>query len=230
MYGHSVGHVQLREHIRRVGRHAVVKGDGDQLAARVDLQDLSHVAVEDARARRAVLALPQNIVVVARLHHAVALAEHEVAEALFAPTHTRGIQRRLQGTVERRRAGVALARRREHLNALGGNVHLFGQPRSAQLHHRVHQTHAVAAGEEEEIARGGILQLRQPPLIHQMRAAHDSAALRLTENILERYGRNALRADEIAEHVPRADARQLVGVTHQHQPAAGPQRREQRAH
>ena len=58
MYGHSVGHVQLREHIRRVGRHAVVKGDGDQLAARVDLQDLSHVAVEDARARRAVLALP----------------------------------------------------------------------------------------------------------------------------------------------------------------------------
>ena len=230
MYGHSVGHVQLREHIRRVGRHAVVKGDGDQLAARVDLQDLSHVAVEDARARRAVLALPQNIVVVARLHHAVALAEHEVAEALFAPTHTRGIQRRLQGAVERRRAGVALARRREHLNALGGNVHLFGQPRSAQLHHRVHQTHAVAAGEEEEIARGAVLQRGQLSLVHEMRAAHDGAALRLTENILERYGRNALRADEIAEHVPRADARQLVGVAHQHQPAAGPQRREQRAH
>ena len=63
-----------------------------------------------------------------------------------------------------------------------------------------------------------------------MRVAHDHRLLRLTENVAQGDGRDAPAADQIGKYVPRADARQLVGVADEHKAAARTQRRKQRAH
>lgn len=68
----------------------------DLVLLRVDGDDRADVAVEHARAGRAVGALPRQIVVIADLHDAVALAEARAAAELFAPAGLRRVQRRLR--------------------------------------------------------------------------------------------------------------------------------------
>ena len=84
MHSHRVGQLKLAQHIVSIGRNAVVEPYDHALLLREQAHDLAHVAVEHARALLAVLAaLPDDVVVVAHLHDAVALAEDPVAEALF---------------------------------------------------------------------------------------------------------------------------------------------------
>ena len=230
MYGHGVGHVKLCKHIGGVDGGAVVKDDLQKLAARVDLCDVSHVAVEDARARRAIRLLPDNVIVVARLHDAVALAEGELAEAALLFAGLRRVQRRLQGKVQRPCTRVAAAGGRQDLQFLRGNAHLVGQPRFAQLHHRFDEPHAVAPGEEEKVVRGSVFELRRHAGVDKVRVAHDHRLPGLAENIAQGDGRNAAAANEVGKNVARAHARQLVRVADQNEAAARAQRRKQRAH
>ena len=230
MYRHGVGHVELREHVGRVGRGAVVEDDLQKLAARVDLCDLADIAVEDARAGGAVLLLPDDVVVVARLHDAVALAENELAEAALLFAGFRRVQRGLQSEVQRPRPRVAAAGWGEHLQFVRGDAHFVGQSRFAQLDHGFDQSHAVAAGKEEKVVRRRVFELGRHAGVDEVRVAHDHRLLRLTENVAQGDSRDAPAADQIGKYVPRADARKLVGVADEHKAAARAQRREQRAH
>ena len=63
-----------------------------------------------------------------------------------------------------------------------------------------------------------------------MRVAHDHRAPRLPEDLRQRDRRDPARADQVCEHIARADTRQLVGVAHHHKAAAGFERRQKRAH
>ena len=140
MYGHGVGHVQLRQLVGGVDGGAVVKADGQQLAGGVDVLDDAHVAVENAAAHGAVVLRPQHIVVVAGLHDPITGAEHHVAPLLL-PLITDGrVQRRLQGAVEVHSAALALAGGGQHLDLPRLHAHASGQAVAAQLHHRLHQT------------------------------------------------------------------------------------------
>ena len=139
MYGDGVGHIQLAQQVSGVHRRAVVKPQGDKLAAGVDVLNNAHVAVENTAAAGAILLLPQHIVVVPGLHDPVTHPERHVSPLLLALTALRRVQRRLQSPVQRRGAAGALPGGREHLYLLGGDAHVPGQALPAQLHHRLHQ-------------------------------------------------------------------------------------------
>ena len=115
MYRDRVGKLKLAQHIERVGRKAVIEAHDQAFLLRIDALELAHVAVEHARAGL-VAALPDDVVVVAHLHDAVALAEDNVAEALFAPVLAWRIERLLQTAVERSRAAALPSGRGQHLN------------------------------------------------------------------------------------------------------------------
>ena len=101
----GVGQRQLVE-LRYVVLHAAaVEIHRQRPVFRIHALDISQVTVENLL-----------IVVVAHLHDAVALAEDDLAEAAFLLPVGRWIECRLQAHVQRRHAGVVLARRREHLN------------------------------------------------------------------------------------------------------------------
>ena len=117
MHRHDPGMLELIEHLKAVGRRLSVITDRERLRLRVDGRNLTNVAVIDAGpGRRAVRIFEHNVVIIADLHHAVALAEDDLAEAAFLLPVGRWIECRLQAHVQRRHAGVVLARRREHLN------------------------------------------------------------------------------------------------------------------
>lgn len=63
-----------------------------------------------------------------------------------------------------------------------------------------------------------------------MGVTHDGRTPRLTKDFRQLYHMQAAAADQIREHIARPHRRKLVSVTHQNQPAHGPQRCQQRAH
>ena len=63
-----------------------------------------------------------------------------------------------------------------------------------------------------------------------MRIDNDVTLLRLPENLCQFYDRKLSRHDNVLEHAPRSDARQLVHIPNQNQPCAGHDRLEQRIH
>ena len=95
MYGDGIRHVQLAEKVGGVDGGAVIEANGDQLPEGVDVLDHAHVAVENAAAGGAVVLLPEDIVVVLRLHDAIPRAEHHVAPWLLPLGALRRVQCRL---------------------------------------------------------------------------------------------------------------------------------------
>ena len=117
MHRHDPGVLELVEHLEAVGRRLSVIADGKRLRLRVDGRDLADIAVIDAGpGRRAVRVFEHDVVIIADLHHAVALAEDDLAEATLLLSVGRRVECRLQAHIQRRHAGIILARRREHLN------------------------------------------------------------------------------------------------------------------
>ena len=79
-------------------------------------------------------------------------------------------------------ATVPVSPRREHLNLVGGDAHVLGQARFAQLHHRLHEPVGRAAAQEEEVPLIA-LEVRRVPLVHGVGVADDGRLLRLTEDL-----------------------------------------------
>lgn len=77
--------------------------------------------------------MPFDVVVVARLHDLVPLAEHDRAVFFLALFPVGRVERLLQMPVQLERAQLALARGRDDLNVvLGGDAVAFGQPVAAE--------------------------------------------------------------------------------------------------
>ena len=108
---------KLVEHLEAVGRGLAVVAHCERLRLRVDGRDLTDVAVIDARSSgRTVRVFEHDVIVIADLHDAVALAKDGLAEAPLLLLGRRRVERRLQAHVQCGHAGVILACRREHLN------------------------------------------------------------------------------------------------------------------
>ena len=126
--------LKLQQRVEAVARDAAVKADDDALVFKIDRRDDADVAVEDAGTGGAViLRAPHDVVVILYLHHAVALAEDDVAEGFLRLVLRRRVQRRLKVPVEVDGAKLALPRRREDLYVLGRDMHLVRQARGTQL-------------------------------------------------------------------------------------------------
>ena len=67
-------------------------------------------------------------------------------------------------------------------------------------------------------------------MVDLMGVDDDHALAGLTEDFRQPDYRHHIRINHIPEHIARAHGRQLIGVAHQHQPRARPQRPQQRAH
>ena len=229
MRGDGVGKLQLREHLGLIDDLAVVKEDVDLVLLRVDGDDRADVAVEHARAGRAVGALPRQIVVIADLHDAVALAEARAAAELFAPAGLRRVQRRLQGAVQIGRPRLALAGGADDLNFPGGDMHILRQTARAELTDGLHELRGRAAAQEEAVAvlcgQNGQLAAVDGVGVHD-----DEALPGLPENFRQADGRDDAAADEVGKQVARADARQLVRVADEHKAGLLRQRLEQTVH
>ena len=100
MDGHGVGRLQLPQLGEIVLCQPVVKEDGESLRGRVDGLNPAHVAVEDASPHRAAVGFfPEDVVVVANLHHPISLPELIVAVGALLFVRRLGIQRRLKKPV-----------------------------------------------------------------------------------------------------------------------------------
>ena len=124
MHGDAVGQFQI-VHVRALifGHALVVKLHAHHVLLRVDGDDEANVAVENAlpflRAEHALL-LPLELIVVARLHHLVALAEGGIAARALVFAGSGGVEFRLQKLVEHPYAAFALLGRAEHLHLPDG--------------------------------------------------------------------------------------------------------------
>ena len=168
MYRHGVGKLQLPQHVRRVGGRAVVEPDAHQFPGGVDVLHHAHVAVEDPRPGDPVPPDPQHIIIVPDLHHPVPGAEGQLPPHLLPLLRRGRIQRRLKGPVQRPGAPLPFPGGAQHLNLLRLDPHILRQPGLAQLHHQIHRRQGVPAAHKEEIASGGVPQLRNLPLVDRV--------------------------------------------------------------
>ena len=219
----GVGQLQLAELFNAVDRPPpVVKGQLQHFPGGVDLLNPAHVAVEDAAAHGAVLSLPDDVVVVPGLHNPVPLPEEAFSPQKLPLVRRFGIQRLLEAAVEADGAAGPLAHGGEDLNLVRRNAHAPRQAGLAQLHHGGDRPLRLPAAEEEEVPlvageRGRLAQ------VYGVGVADDGGLLRLTEHLPQKHRLHPAAADEVGEHVPRPHRGQLVRVSHQHQPGAGPQ-------
>ena len=222
--------LELVEHLEAVGRGLAVVAHGERLRLRIDGRDLTDVAVIDARSGgRTVRVFEHDVIVVADLHDAVALTKDGLAEAPLLLLGRRRVERRLQAHIQRRHAGVILARRREHLNVGRRDLHIVRQPRPAQLDDRVGGFLRVRAPEEEEVP--AVLRKRRVlAAVDRVRVGDDAAAGGLTEDLRQAHGRHDAAADDIRKNVARADGRQLVSIADEDEPALRAHGAQQRAH
>ena len=84
----------------------------------------------------------------------------------------------------------------------------------------------VEIGQRALVAR----QLRHLAVVDAVRIAHDLALRRLAEHLVEADHGQALRCDQIGQHLARPHRRQLVGIAHQQQTRLFRQRRQHRLH
>ena len=145
MYRHGEGGLQLPQHVRGILHHLAVKVHGDDLL--LDGADHSDVPVEHPHAGvGSPLLPPEDVVVVAHLHHPVPRPEHPVAEApLPLPLQGR-VQRRLKGLIQGAGARPPAAGGGQHLDLVGGDTQPLWEAAAAQVHHGVHHRSRVPPG------------------------------------------------------------------------------------
>ena len=197
MHRHDPGVFELVEHLEAVGRGLAVVADGERFRLRVDGRDLSYITVIDARSGgRTVRVFEHDVIVIADLHDAVALAKDGLAEAPLLLLGRRRVERRLQAHIQCLHAGVILARRREHLNVGRRNLHIVRQPRPAQLDDRVGGLLRIRTPEEEEVPTV-LRKLRVLAAVDRVRVGDDAAAGGLTEDLRQAHGRHDAAADDV---------------------------------
>ena len=222
--------LELVEHLEAVGRGLAVVADGERFRLRVDGRDLADVAVIDpSPGCRTVRVFEHDVVIIADLHHAVALAEDNFAEAAFLLSVGRRVKCRLQAHVQRRHAGVILARRREHLNVRRRDLHIIRQACFAQLHDRIGRFLRICTPEEEKVP-AVLRKVRVLAAVDGVRVGDDAAPGGLAENLRQAHSRDDAAADDIGKNVARADGRQLVGIANKDEPTIRAHGTQQRAH
>ena len=192
MYGDGIRQLQLVQHIEGVSRNAVVKANHHALLLRKNADDLADVAVEHAGSLLIVtLFFPHDVVVVSHLHHAVALAENGVSEALFQLAFTWWIECLLQTAVERNGSAAVPLGRRKHLYLCRSEAVVLGQSLSAKLCHRFDNRRRLRPFHNEKVAvRAG-----WPghfTRVDRVRVHDNIRLLRLTENLGQLNGRHPM--------------------------------------
>ena len=218
----GIGQVDLAEHLHAVRRFPAVKVQRQPFAPGVDLRDAAYVAVEHSGTHGAVILLPDHIVVIPGLHDPVPYPEHPLAPQDLPLAGGLGVQGLLQKPVQIHGAAGTLSGGGQHLDLVRRDVHIVRQAGAAQLQHRGHRPLGVPAAEEEEIPLVPF-QFRGFSQVHPVGVADDGGLLRLPEHLPEKHRFDLLAADQVGKHVARPHGGQLVRVSHQHQPGAGPQ-------
>src|SRR5262252_7791428 len=206
---------------RRVGEHQLI-----QVAKPVD--DLSAVKLDadfaflhvDARHHAEVAIVDILVVIVLDLHDLVTRAEGP-AKPLYADL-ARRVQGVLQLDVQRASAEAAPVHRAQHLNATDGV-----EPKTSRdplLHDRqnlLNTLFRVRRINEIKIAALDRGQRRHQALIDAVRIDNDPALSGLAKDLGQAYNRHGARCDDVSQHLPRPDGRQLVDVPQQQQARFG---------
>ena len=121
--------------------------------------------------------------------------------------------------------------RREHLNVRPGlQPEVIGQPPRRERDDLGQDRRRVVARDEVQVAlhAGRRRARRVLPGVDRVGGADDQRARGLAEDLGQRGHRDATGRQQIAEHPPRADGRQLVGVAHEQDVGALADRGEER--
>ena len=108
----------------------------------------------------------------------------------------------------------------EHLDLIGADAHIFGQPCGAKLGNGLGSLFFRGGADKEKVAFY-IFQLRQNALIDPVGVHNDQALLRLPENLSQPDGRKDTAAEHIAERKTGANRGQLIRVAYKNHPSAG---------
>ena len=234
MHGDAVRQLQIVHIPALVGGDAlVVKLHLDGALLRVDGRDEADVAVEDALSLlpgEHALLLPFELIVVARLHHLVALTEGRVAANALVFVGSGRVELRLQHLVEHPHAAVALFGRGEHLHLLHRvKAKEVRQARRAEAHDLSGGVRRRGGALKEEIAALRV-QPRRLAVVDAVRVVDDHALFVLAEDLRQLHRRDGAAVQDIAQHVARAHAGQLIAVADHDQPRARHQCAQYAAH
>ena len=176
-----------------------------RLILQIDPRDISQIAVVDV-----------FIVVVARLQHPIAQAEERARQLSLGFPGRGRIQFLLQLRIQRRDAGAAAIHGREDLNVRWFHAEFVGNARADQIDDQFGGFIGVFFDEEEEIV-GFFGRERHLPAMDAVRVGDDVRVHGLPEDHVEADDGGPLGGDDIAQHVARAHAGQLVDVADQQQ-------------
>ena len=170
----------------------------------VDLRYVSEVPVEDLL-----------VVVVPELHHAVPFPEGVPSPRERVTVPVQGL---LQGDVKARSTDDTPLHGREHLYGVSTDPVCSRQPPAHQVDDGLRHLLRILLPEEEEVRFSSVAQVRKSSGVYRMRTHHDAAGLCLPEYPRESDDRHRSGVDDIPEHVPGADARQLVYIPDKDEP------------
>ena len=234
MHGDAVRQLEVI-HIAALidGLAFVVKDDGNRLVLRVNFAHKADVAVKDALplfpAKHA-LAPPLDLVVVARLHHLVSLAEDGIAARALLLARGGRIEARLKQHVERPHAAIPLLCRGEHLNLPHGlHTKEARQAGGAQLHDARGRVRRGGRALKEEVATLRV-QAGRFAAVDAVRVVDNHALFILTEDFCQPHGGHHAAVEDVPQHIARAHARELVRVADHNQPRARHERAQHGAH
>src|SRR6516164_4497180 len=215
---------------RCIGEHQLI-----QLAKPVD--DLSTVKLDadfaflhvDARHHAEVAIVDILVVIILDLHDLVARAEGP-AKPFYADL-ARRVQGVLQLDVQRASAEAAPVHRAQYLNVTNRvEPKTFGDPLLHDRQNLLNTLFRVRRIDEIKIAALDRGQRRHQALINAVRIDYDPALGGLAKDLGQAYDRHRARCDDVSQHLPRPDGRQLVDVPHQQQRSSVRQSSQQRPH
>ena len=218
MHRHGIGRLQLAQLGKIVVYLPVIIHNRHGFHVWVDGQNRTDISVKYAgTCGTAVAFLPHYIIVIPDLHHPIALPEQKFSELALFFCGSRGIQRRLQGLIQRAGAHAALPGGRKHLDLICRNAHFLRQPLGAQAGNGLAQLLFRPAGQEEKVTFH-IPKLGHNTLVGPVGVHNDKTLLGLSENLCEPNRRQHLAAQTISKGETWTYRRQLIRVTHQNQP------------
>ena len=219
MNRNCISRLQLIELIIGIGRRAVFKLNTNQLFPRQNLCDHANITVEDARFFLPFRCCNRQIVIVADLHHLIALPKKLIPEGHCAAPGLIGIDPVADQGVYLDGSCLCFAGGDDDLQPV---CHLQAvTPRNAVYRHlqrRFQYALRRFFGNKEEIA--AVFKLRAVAGVDGMGGGDNRARLRLAKNLGERHGGHRTAFHQIRQNIPRAHAGELIRIAHHNQAAA----------
>ena len=197
MHRDGVGDLQFVEVLGRVHQPPVVHAHHHGALPGVDALHDADVAVVGSHALFPADALPDDLVVVAHLHHLVPHPEHPGGALQLRLAFLGRVEQVLQLHVQRLRAGGAKLCGTQHLNIPDGIKAVApGQPSGNKIAHQTLRSLAVRFQKEEVVGFAALLQWLAGD--DMVRVFHDETAFCLPEDLVQADSWHAAGADDLA--------------------------------